>query len=180
MRGKLHVSFIMAKSLQILTFGIIVFSRLSSTKPRLRLFLIHFALEIKGFYQKFQKTETRLCRRKSTDSNDINIFMSLENSCTFLLAKEKTWKCIFSTNSALSQNGTEKQIIPSKTTIRWLSNDIWCYLLIGCFDSKIGVSQQTVVRVYYILEFRHCISCLKRLRTVLLNTLCWIVTKNCC
>ena len=41
----------MAKPLQILTFGIIVFSCLSSTKPCLRLLFIHFALEIKGFYQ---------------------------------------------------------------------------------------------------------------------------------
>ena len=30
----------------------------------------------------------------------------------------------------------------------------------------------------YKVNLKHCISCLKRLRTVLLNTLCWIVTKN--
>ena len=38
---------------------------------------------------KFQKTETRFCRWKSTDNNDINIFLSLKNRCTLLLAKEK-------------------------------------------------------------------------------------------
>ena len=27
------------------------------------------------------------------------------------------------------------------------------------------------------VKFKHCISCIKRLRTVLLNTLCWLVTK---
>ena len=57
---------------------------------------------------KFQKTETGFCRWKSTDNSDINIFLSLENLCTFLLAKEKTWQHIFNTNSELSQNRTKK------------------------------------------------------------------------
>ena len=69
-----------------------------------------------------------------------------------MLAKEKTWKHIFNANTEFSQNGTEKQIMPSKTTINWLFNDIWCYLLIACFDWKICVFQQIVVRVYYILN----------------------------
>ena len=43
--------------------------------------------------------------------------MPLENPCTFLLAKEKAWKHIFNTNSELSQNRTEKQIMPFKTTV---------------------------------------------------------------
>ena len=42
--------------------------------------------------------------------------------------------------------------MPSKTTINWLFNDIWCYLFIACFDWKIDVFKQTVVRVYYILN----------------------------
>ena len=33
-----------------------------------------------------------------------------------------------------------------KTVVNCLFNDIWCDLVIGCFDWKIGVSQQTVVR----------------------------------
>ena len=77
--------------------------------------------------------------------------MSLENPCTFLLEKEKTWKRIFNTNSELSQNRAEKQIMPTKT-INCLFNDVWCYLFIACFDWKIGVFQQTVIRVYYILK----------------------------
>ena len=77
---------------------------------------------------KFQKTETQFREWKSTDNNDINIFLSLENPFTFLLAKEKTWKRILNTNSEFSQNRTEKQIMPSKTAINWLFNDIWCYL----------------------------------------------------
>ena len=80
------------------------------------------------------------------------IFLSLKNAFTFLVAKEKTWKSIFNTNSELSQNRTEKQIMPFKITVNWLFNDIWCYLVIDCFDLKIGVSQQTVVRVYCTLN----------------------------
>ena len=116
-----------------------------------------FQWHIKRFPQiswlniKVSKTETRFCRWKSTDNNDINIFLSLENPCTFLLAKEKTWKRVFNTISQCSQNRTEKQNIPSKAT-NWLFNDIWCYFFIACFDWKIGVLQQTVVRVYYILH----------------------------
>ena len=89
--------------------------------------------------------ETPFCRWKSTDNNDINVFLSVENPCTFLLAKEKTWKRIFNINSGLSQNRTEKQIMLFKTTVNCLFNDIWCYLIIGCFDWKISVVQQTVV-----------------------------------
>ena len=42
--------------------------------------------------------------------------------------------------------------MPSKTTINWLFDNIWCYLFIACFDWKTEVFQQTVVRVYYILK----------------------------
>ena len=42
--------------------------------------------------------------------------------------------------------------MPFKTTVNWQFNDIWCYLVIGCFSWKIVVFQQTVVRVYYILK----------------------------
>ena len=55
--------------------------------------------------------------------NDINIFLSLENPCTFLLAKEKTWKNISNTDNELLQSHTEKQM-PFKTTINWLFNDV--------------------------------------------------------
>ena len=41
--------------------------------------------------------------------------------------------------------------MPSKTRINFLFNDI-CYLFIACFDWKIGIFQQTVVSVYYILK----------------------------
>ena len=63
--------------------------------------------------------------------------MSLENYCTFLLTKENT-------NSELSQNPTEKQIMPFKTTVNWLFNGIWSYLVIGSFNWKSHVFQQTM------------------------------------
>ena len=62
-----------------------------------------------GWKLKFKKTETWFCRWKTTDNTNIIILLSLENPCTFLLAEEKTWKCIFNTNCALSQNHTEKK-----------------------------------------------------------------------
>ena len=104
---------------------------------------------------KMLKTEAQFCRWKSNDCNHISIFLSLENhctACTFLFVKGKTWKHIFNTKSELSQNHTEKQFMPSKATLNWLFNDIWCYFVIGCFDWKIGVFQRTVVKVYYILK----------------------------
>ena len=64
--------------------------------------------------------------------------MSLENPCTFLFAKEKTWKRTFNINSELSENRTEKQIMPLKTAVNWLFNDMWCYLVIAFLDWKIG------------------------------------------
>ena len=113
-------------------FGIIIFSCLLSTRPCIRFFLTCFTREIKGFYQSSLANEidfrdimnisqnilgknqnfknlTWFCRWKSTDDKDVNIFLSLENPCTFLLAKEKICKCIFNTNSELSQNRTEKK-----------------------------------------------------------------------
>ena len=32
------------------------------------------------------------------------------------------------------KNHTKKHFMPSKITINWLFNDIWCYLVIACFD----------------------------------------------
>ena len=70
----------------------------------------------------FQKTETQFFRWKGNDYNNIDIFLSLENPCTFLLAKEKTWKTIFNTNSELLQNRTERINVLFKTIVNWLFN----------------------------------------------------------
>ena len=87
----------------------------------------------------------------------------MENPCAFLLAKENTWKRIFNTNSELSKTHTEKQIVSFKTTVNWLFNDIWCYLVIGCFDWKISTFQQTVVRgLLHPKPKQNVQSCLKK------------------
>ena len=39
-----------------------------------------------------------------------------------------------------------------KTTVNSLYNDIRCYLVIGSFNQKNVIFQQTVVRVHYILN----------------------------
>ena len=76
--------------------------------------------------------------------------------CTFLLAKENTGKRFFNTNSELSQNRTEKQIMSFKTTLNWLFHNILSYLLIGSFDLKIDISSTNscdgfiVLRIYSI------------------------------
>ena len=44
---------------------------------------------------------------------------------------------------------------------------MWCYLIIGCFDWEIGVSKQTVVRVYHILKILTPKQMLQRLPIVL-------------
>ena len=77
----------------------------------------------------------------------MNIFLSLENPCIFLLAKENLWKRIFNTNSKLLQNVTEKQIMLFKVTLNWLFNDIWSYLFIGSFDWKIGGSTTRIKEI---------------------------------
>ena len=47
------------------------------------------------------------------------------NPYTYLFAKGKILKRIFNTNSELSQNRTEKQIMPLKQTVDCLFNNIY-------------------------------------------------------
>ena len=90
-------------------FGIIIFSCLSSTKLCLRFLLICFAQEIRGFYQ-------------SSLENEVD-FTNIMNVSPYILAKNRSFKKlrhVFNTNSKLSQNRTEKQIMPFKATVNWL------------------------------------------------------------
>ena len=64
----------------------------------------------------------------------------------YLFASER--EDLENTSSEFSQNRTEKQIMLFKTTVSWLFNDIRRYLVIGCFDLKIGVLQHAIVMVY--------------------------------
>ena len=100
--------------------NIIVFSCHSSTRACLRFLLICFAQEIKGFQSSLGnevefwdiinislKNYGGFSGWKSTDSNDVNIFLSLKNpfllnflkNLNFWLAKGKTWKRICNINS---------------------------------------------------------------------------------
>ena len=69
---------------------------------------------------------------KEAVNNHINIFLSLENSCIFLLPKEKTSKRIFNTNSKLLQNRTENKLChPKQQLIGYLIiYDVICSLLL--------------------------------------------------
>ena len=49
------------------------------------------------------------------------------------------------------QNSTE--FIALKTAVNWPFS-MWCYLVFSCFDWKIDVFQQTVLRFYIIKSFR--------------------------
>ena len=106
-------------------FDIIIFYSLSSAKPCfefLSIFFagvllldfitkwgwfyghdVHFPKKI-GWGLKFEEVEIWFCRWRSTDYNDINIFLALENLCTILLAKEKTWKPIVSCHGYLTMS----------------------------------------------------------------------------
>ena len=101
--------------------------------------------------------------------------MSPENSCTILLAKEKTWKRIFNANSELSQNRTEKQIMLFKTKVNWLFNDTWCYFVIIAFIVKLTFFNKQLLispvrnMVYYILKGRH---------TQICNSLFWCANES--
>ena len=63
----------------------------------------------------FQKLRHGFVDEIALKKNDIDMFLLLKNVCIFLLAKEKTCKRIFNTNSELSQNHTEKQIMVLET-----------------------------------------------------------------
>ena len=90
----------------------------------------------------------------------------------FCLRKKRLEKA-FLTNRELSRNRTEKQIMPFKTTVNGLINNIWGFFSLWLFWLNVnkmnlfGISfilyflklsygsrlQQTVVRVYYIHKY---------------------------
>ena len=55
---------------------------------------------------------------------------------------------------------------------------MWCYLIIACFDWEIGVSKQTVVRVYRILKILTPKQMLQRLPVVLAQVKAGNVSAN--
>ena len=75
----------------------------------------------------------------------------------FSLAKEKTWKRKTHKHQimAISYRETNQAIQNKSSKVNLLFNDIWCYLFIACFDLKITIFQQIVVRVFYILNYKN-------------------------
>ena len=74
----------------------------------------------------------------------LNIFLALEKLCNVLLAKEKTWKRIFNTNSKLSQNRTEKAVV---RFVRFIISFIVDHLY-GCFSYFKGLFQYVQDSLY--------------------------------
>ena len=122
-------------------FDITVLGCLSSTKACLRFYLICFAREIEGFYQSSIADEFDFRDIMDVSSNifakKLNFkklrhgFVDEIAMITTTLIPSSYWKTlspfslrkkrpethIFNTNSELSQNCTEKQIMPFKTTV---------------------------------------------------------------
>ena len=65
---------------------------------------------------------------------------------TTALTSSCHWKTLvpFCLRKKRPENGFK--IIPFKTTLNWLFHDICCCLVIGSFNKKIDIFQQTVVR----------------------------------
>ena len=51
--------------------------------------------------------------------------------CLWTRRPENTFSILIVNDHIVQQ----KKYMPSKATINWLFNDIWCYLFIACFDS---------------------------------------------
>ena len=85
--------------------------------------------------------------------------MTLTSSCHwktpvhFFLPKKRSENAILTLIMNYLKIAQKKQIMLSKTAINLLFNNIGCYLFSACFDWKVGVFQQTVVRVYYFLKY---------------------------
>ena len=121
-------------------FDITVLGFLSSTKACLRFYLICFAREIEGFYQSSiadefdfrdimdvssniaKKLNFKKLRHGFVDEAAMITTTLISSSywktlLSFSLRKKRPETHIFNTNSELSQNCTEKQIMPFKTTL---------------------------------------------------------------
>ena len=142
-------------------FGIIIFSCLSSRKPCIRFLLDCFVREIKGFYRSSLRNEVdfrdimnvslrKKLRHDFADKRAL-ITTTLTSSChwktlvPFCLRKKRPENA-FLTLIVNYRKILQKNKLCYLTTVNCLFNDIWCYLVIGCFDWKIGVFQQAVVR----------------------------------
>ena len=66
---------------------------------------------------------------------------------SFCLQKERPENTLLTLTVMIIKLYRKTNCAIQSNTINWIFNDIWCYLFIACFDWKIGIFQQTVVRV---------------------------------
>ena len=75
--------------------------------------------------------------------------MSLENPCTFCLQKKIPENAFLT----LTVNYHKiVQIMSFKTTLNWLFNEIWCYLVISSLIGKLAFFNKQLQWVYYALN----------------------------
>ena len=72
-------------------------------------------------------------------------FVDKRAQITTILISSCHWETLvpFCLRKKRPENAFLTLIVPSKTTINWLFNDVWCYLFSACFDWKIVVNKQT-------------------------------------
>ena len=151
-------------------FGIIVLNCLSSTNLCIRFLLICFAREIKGFYQSSLGNEvdfthvmnvSQISWLKIKISKNWDMYFVDERAMvTTTLTSYCHWKTLVP--FCFRKKKPEKAFVTLTVNYRKIAQknyaiqnnsklDISLYMTL-CFDWKIGVFQQTVVRIYYIFN----------------------------
>ena len=84
--------------------------------------------------QNFKKLRHCFVDERAQKTATLTSFWHWKILVPFCLRKKKPEKAFLILTLNYRKNCTEKKIMPFKTTVTWLFNDIWCYLVIGCFD----------------------------------------------
>ena len=92
----------------------------------LKFLLNCYVQEIKGFYQSFFGNEVDIMDIMNVSPNVLAKNYNFQKLRLAFLNERTLITRIFKTNSELSQNCREKQILLFKTTVNCLFNDIWC------------------------------------------------------
>ena len=131
-------------------FSIIVFSRLSSTKPCPRFLLSCFAREIKGFYQSslenqvdFKNLRHGFVDERALITTTLISFCHWKTLVPFCLWMKRPEKAFLTLTVNCRKIVQKNETMPPKATIKWLFIETWCYLFIASFFCKICVFQQT-------------------------------------
>ena len=142
-------------------FWLSIFSCLSSKKPCLRFFLICFTREIKDSLEKrslenvdfttIMNVSPNILAKRKNFKKLRYVFVDERAMITTTLISFSHWKTLVT--FCLRKKGPENAFLTLKWIIKksyrktvnravnWLFNNICCYLVISCFDWKIGVFQ---------------------------------------